>query len=241
MHEGEVSAELGLAGIPAISESTMIARDALIAAHEGGRAHFQHLSARASVVALAAAKAAGARVSGEASPHHLLLTDAAVRGLDSSVKMNPPLRTEDDRQALIDALRDGTIDCVATDHAPHSRDEKAVPFEQAPMGVTGLETAFAALHTDLVLPGVLALATLVERLTAGAALFELETPTIAPDAVANLTLIDLDATWRVGESGYESRSANCAFAGRELTGRVLLTVAGGRVAYRERAFALSAA
>jgi dihydroorotase len=241
MHEGEVSAELGLAGIPALSESTMIGRDCAITAAEGGRTHFQHLSARSSVQALAAAKAGGANVSGEASPHHLLLTETAVRGLDTSFKMNPPLRNEDDRQALIDGLRDGTIDCIATDHAPHSRDEKAVPFEQAPMGTTGLETAFAAIYTDLVLPGTLSLALLVERLGAAAALFELETPVIAPDAEANLTLIDLDASWRVGESGYESRSANCAFAGRELNGRVLLTLAAGQVAYRERAFALSAA
>jgi dihydroorotase len=241
MHEGEVSAELGLGGIPAISESTMIARDCLITAHESARTHFQHLSSRSSVEALAAARAAGTRVSGEASPHHLLLTDSAVRSLDTSFKMNPPLRTEDDRQALIAALRDGTIECIATDHAPHARDEKAVPFEEAPMGTTGLETAFAALYTDLVLPGTLRLATLIERLTAGAALFELDTPQIAVGAEANLCLIDLDATWRVGESGYESRSVNCVFAGRELSGRVLLTVAGGQVAYRERAFALSAA
>jgi dihydroorotase len=241
MHEGEVSAALGLSGIPSISEATMIARDALIARAEGARVHFQHLSARASVEALAAAKASGARVSGEASPHHLLLTDEAVRSLNTSFKMNPPLRSEDDRSALIDALRDGTIDCIATDHAPHSRDEKAVPFEEAPMGTTGLETAFATLYTDLVLPGTLTLSCLVERLTAGAALFELETPTIAPGAEANLCLVDLDATWRVGEAGYESRSANCAFAGRELNARVLLTAAAGQVAYRERSFALSAA
>jgi dihydroorotase len=241
MHEGEVSAALGLGGIPAISEATMIARDWLIAQAESGRIHFQHLSSRTSVEALAAALAAGARVSGEASPHHLLLTDEAVRSLDTRFKMNPPLRTEDDREALIDALRDGTIACVATDHAPHSRDEKAVPFEAAPMGTTGLETAFAALYTDLVLPGTLTLSCLLERLTAAAALFELDTPTIVPGAEANVCLIDLDATWRVGESGYESRSANCCFAGRELSGRVLLTAAAGQVAYRERSFALSAA
>ena len=241
MHEGEVSAELGLSGIPSISESTMIARDALIAAHESARIHFQHLSARSSVEALAAARGAGAPVSAEVSPHHLLLTDSAVRTLDTAFKMNPPLRTEADREALIAALRDGTIDCIATDHAPHARDEKAVPFEEAPMGTTGLETAFAALYTDLVVPGILSLATLIERLTAAAALFELERPRIAPGADANLCLVDLDASWRVGESGYESRSANCCFAGRELSGRVLLTVAGGQVAYRERAFALSAA
>ena len=241
MHEGEVSAALGLGGIPAISEATMIARDALIAKAEGGRTHFQHLSARASVEALAAAKANGARVSGEVSPHHLLLSDAEVRSLDTSFKMNPPLRSEDDRSALIDALRDGTIDCIATDHAPHTRDEKAVPFEEAPMGTTGLETAFAAIYTDLVVPGTLTLSTLIERLTAAARLFELDTPTIVPAAEANVCLIDLDATWRVGAGGYESRAANCCFAGRELSGRVLLTAAGGQVAYRQRTFALSAA
>ncbi len=238
MNEGEVSAALGLTGIPAVSEATMIARDSLIAAAERARVHFQHLSSRASVEALAHARAGGARVSGEASPHHLLLTEEAVRSLDTSFKMNPPLRTEDDRVALVEGLRDGTIECIATDHAPHSRDEKAVPFEQAPMGSTGLETAFAALYTGLVLPGALTLGCLIERLTAGAALFELATPTITPGSEANVCLIDLEATWRVGESGYESRSANCCFAGRELTGRVLLTASAGSVAYRERSFAL---
>jgi dihydroorotase len=241
MHEGAVSAELGLAGIPSISEATMIARDGLIAADEGGRVHFQHLSARRSVQALAAARAAGARVSAEVTPHHLLLTDAEVRGLDTSFKMNPPLRSEDDRAALIDALRDGTIECIATDHAPHSRDEKMVPFEQAPMGTTGLETAFGALYSDLVLPGILTLECLIERLTAAAALFDLVTPSVAVGAEANLCLVDLAAGWRVGEAGYESRSANCAFAGRQLSGRVLLTIARGHVAYRERSFALSPA
>ena len=155
--------------------------------------------------------------------------------------MNPPLRTETDRQALIDGLRSGVIDCVATDHAPHARDEKELPFEQAPMGTTGLETSFAALHTELVLPGVLGLATLVDRMTSGAALLELPAPRIAAGEPANLTLVDLNASWVVGEDGYESRSANCCFAGRELRGRVLLTIAAGAVAYRERAFAVSAA
>ena len=155
--------------------------------------------------------------------------------------MNPPLRAEGDRRALIDGLRDGTIDCVATDHAPHARDEKEVPFEEAPFGTTGLETAFAALHTELVLPGVLPLALLVERMTAGAQVMGLPVPRIAPGDPANLALVDLRARWTVGEHGYESRSDNSCYAGRTLTGRVLLTVAAGAVAYRERAFALSAA
>ncbi len=233
MHEGAVSARLGLAGIPSISESTMVARDAALAAYEGGRVHFQHLSCVESVEALAAWKAAGARVSGEASPHHLTLTDESVHSLDASrFKMNPPLRTEADRQALIAGLRDGTIECVATDHAPHARHEKEVPFEQAPMGVTGLETAFAALYTELVLPGILPLALVLERMTAGAALYELPVPRIAVGEPANLTLLDLEASWEVGAAGYASRSQNSCFHGRTLQGVVRMTLAAGSVAHR---------
>jgi dihydroorotase len=241
MHEGEISAGLGLAGIPPVSESTMIARDCALAAYEGGRIHVQHLSARESVALLATAKEAGVAVTCEATPHHLALTDGEVRSLDSAYKMNPPLRSEDDRQALIDALRSGVVDCVATDHAPHSLDEKEVPFEAAAMGVTGLETAFAALHTALVVPGVLDLDVLIERMSAGAGCLGLEAPRIAPDAEANLVLLDLDAEWAPGADGWESRSANCAFAGRKLRGRVMATVVGGRVVYRNRAFALGVA
>jgi len=234
MHEGEVSALLGMAGIPSISESTMIARDAQIAAYEDARIHVQHLSAVESVQAVAAAKAAGVRISAEASPHHLLLTDEVLREeeLHTRFKMNPPLRSERDRQALIDALRDGTIDCVATDHAPHANHEKEVPFEEAPMGTTGLETAFAALYTDLVVPGVLGLELVLERMTAGAALFDLPTPRVAAGEPANLVLVDLDAEWQAGESGWESKSENSSFAGRTLRGRVLLTLAGGAIAFR---------
>jgi dihydroorotase len=237
MHEGAVSAALGIAGIPTVAESTMVARDAALAAYEQGRVHFMHLSCAGSVDAVADAKARGVHVSAEVCPHHLLLTDADVRGLDTSMKMHPPLASEHDRQALIAALRSGTIDCIATDHAPHARDEKEVPFEQAPMGTTGLETAFAALHTGLVLTGEIELGLLVERMTAGAALFGLPTPTIAAGEPANLTVLDLQARWVAGEHGWESRSANCCFAGRLLQGRVLVTVAAGAVAHRDRALA----
>jgi dihydroorotase len=242
MHEGPVSAALGLAGVPSISESTMIARDAAIAGFERARIHVQHLSAAESVAAVRAAKAAGVQISCEASPHHLCLTDEAVRSLDPGrFKMNPPLRSEADRQALVEGLRDGTIECIATDHAPHAAEEKEVPFEQAAMGVTGLETAFAALHTDLVLPGVIGLSLLVERLSGGAAPFGLERPSLAPGSEANIALCDLSAEWIVGEEGYESRSGNSWCAGRELTGRVLMTLAGGQVAYRLRSFSLGVA
>jgi dihydroorotase len=234
MHEGAISAQLGVTGIPSISEATMIARDALIAGYEDGRIHIQHLSARESIQALADAKERGVRITGEASPHHLCLTDEAVRTLDTRMKMNPPLRAEADRQALIEGLKSGVIDCIATDHAPHARDEKEVPFEQAPMGTTGLETSFAAIYTNLVVPGVLTLELLVRRLTDGAALFDLPTPRIAPGEAADLTLVDLEREWVVGDGGYESRSANCCFDGRTLRGKVLLTIAAGAMAFRAR-------
>ncbi|HSS05491.1 MAG TPA: dihydroorotase [Solirubrobacterales bacterium] len=242
MHEGPVSAALGLAGVPSVSESTMIARDAALAGYEEGQIHVQHLSAAESVEAVRAAKAGGVRISCEASPHHLCLTDEEVRSLDPRrYKMNPPLRSEADRRALIEGLRDGTIECIATDHAPHAAEEKEVPFEQAAMGVTGLETAFASLHTELVIPGVIDLGLLVERMAGGAAPFDLERPTLAPGSEANVALCDLAAEWTVGEEGYESRSQNSWCAGRRLTGRVLMTVAGGQVAYRLRSFSLGVA
>jgi dihydroorotase len=232
MHEGAVSARLGLAGYPSIGESTIVARDAELALFEGGRMHFQHLSAAASVEALAYWQGRGAQVSGEASPHHLTLTHEAVLSLDTRFKMNPPLREESDRQALIAGLKDGTIACIATDHAPHAAHEKEVPFEEAPNGVTGLETSFASVYTELVKPGVLSLALLVEKLTAGAALYDLRTPAISTGAPADLALVDLGAEWVVGEHGYASRSANSCFHGRTLSGVVTLTVAAGTVAHR---------
>src|SRR5919202_1376245 len=236
MHEGEVSALLGLAGIPSIAESTMVARDAAIAAYEAARIHVQHLSCAESVAAVGAAKAAGVGISAEGSPHHLTLTHEALReSLRTELKMNPPLRAAGHREALVAALRDGTIDCVATDHAPHAPDEKEVPFEEAPMGTIGLETAFAILNTELVGPGLITLGLLVERMTAGAQLLGLPTPTLAPGAPADLCLVDLDAGWSVGEAGYRSRSQNCAFHGRRVRGAVLRTVADGGVAHRSPA------
>jgi len=238
MREGPVSAALGLTGIPPISESTMVLRDAALAGYEQGRIHCQHLSCAASVEAVAHAKARGWRVSAEVTPHHLLLTEEDVRSMDTRMKMNPPLPSEEDRQALIAGLRAGTIDCVATDHAPHAREEKEVPFEQAPMGTTGLETAFAALYTGLVQTGLLSLELLVQRMIAGAALFGLSVPSIVRGRPASMTLIDLEAEWIAGELGWESRSENCCFAGRPLQGRVLLTLSSGAVVYRERAFSV---
>ncbi len=232
MHEGAVAAELGLAGWPAVAESAMVERDVALAAHEGRPLHVMHLSALESVEALRRAQAAGVQVTGEATPHHLCLTDDVVRSLDPNVKMNPPLRAERDRQALVAGLRDGTIACIGTDHAPHARHEKEAPFEEAPFGVTGLETAFAALYTHLVAPGVLPLEVILERLSAGPArVFGLSRPRIAVGETANLVSLDLEAEWTVTEDGFRSRSVNSWLLGQTVTGSVRQTVADGRVVF----------
>jgi dihydroorotase len=232
MHEGTVSAELGFHGYPSVAESVMVGRDLALAAHERQPVHLLHLSARESVEELRRARAAGVAASGEATPHHLCLTDDAVRNLDSNLKMNPPLRAEEDRQALIEGIRDGTIEAIATDHAPHAAYEKEVPFEEAPFGVTGLETAFAVLNTRLIDPGVLPLATVLERMSAGAArIYGLEPPRVAVGAPANLVVLDLETTWSVAEDEFRSRSANSWLLGATLKGKVVKTVANGKLVY----------
>jgi len=232
MHEGPVSAELGFEGYPSVAESLMVERDLALAAYERQPLHLLHLSARESVEALSRAQVAGVAATGEVTPHHLCLTDEAVRSLDPNVKMNPPLRSEEDRAALVAALRDGTIAAVATDHAPHARHEKEVPFEAAPFGVTGLETAFSALYTHLVEPGLLKLETLLERMSGGPARsYGLDAPRIAVGARANLVLLDLKASRRVAESDFRSRSTNSWLLGETVKGQVRLTVAAGRVAF----------
>jgi dihydroorotase len=232
MHEGAVSAELGFSGYPSVAESVMVERDLALAAYESRPLHLLHLSAAESVAAVSRAQAAGQAATAEVTPHHLCLTDEAVRSLDANFKMNPPLRSENDRQALIAALRDGTIAAIATDHAPHARHEKDVPFEEAPFGVTGLETAFAALYTELVEPGVIPLETLLQRMSAGPArAYGLDEPRIAVGAPANLVLLDLESSWRVTEDGFRSRSANSWLLGRRLKGRIRATIAAGRLVY----------
>jgi dihydroorotase len=232
MHEGAVSAELGLGGWPSVAETLMVERDLALAGYEGRPVHLQHLSAQGSVDAVRRARLNGVAVSAEASPHHLCATDESIRSLDANLKMNPPLRTEDDRRALVEGLVDGTIDCIGTDHAPHARHEKDVPFEEAPFGVTGLETAFAALHTHLVREGEVALAILLERMSAGPArALGLPVPRIAVGEPANLVLLDLDAEWTVREDRFRSRSANSWLLGRTLVGAVVKTIADGRVVY----------
>jgi dihydroorotase len=210
----------------------MVERDLALAAYEGRPLHLLHLSARESVEALVAAQERGAEATAEATPHHLCLTDDAVRSLDPNLKMNPPLRSEADRAALLEGLRNGNISSIASDHAPHARHEKDVPFEAAPFGVTGLETAFPALYTHLVEPGLLSLETLLDRMSAGPArAYGIEPPRIEVGAPANLVLIDPNASWRVKEEGFRSRSANSWLLGRTLRSKVRMTVAAGRVAF----------
>jgi dihydroorotase len=232
MHEGIVSAELGLAGYPSVAESVAVGRDLALAAYEGQPIHLMHLSTSESVELLRRALVDGAQVSAEVTPHHLCLTDEAVRSLDTNLKTNPPLGSEADRLALIEALKSGAISCIATDHAPHARQEKDVPFEAAPFGVTGLETAFAALYTHLVEPGLLPLETLLDRMSAGPAqAFDLPVPRISVGEPANLVLLDLEATWLVREERFRSLSANSWLLGEALRGEVALTVAAGRVVF----------
>jgi dihydroorotase len=232
MHEGEVSAELGFTGYPSVAESLMVERDLALAAYERQPVHLLHLSAWESVQALRRARQAGIEATGEVTPHHLCRTDEAVRSLDSNVKMNPPLRSESDRAALIEALEDGTVTCIATDHAPHARHEKEVPFEAAPFGVTGLETAFASLYTHLIEPGLVPLATVLERMSTGPArAYGLDEPRVAVGARANLVLLDLKASYRITEELFRSRSANSWLLGETVKGRVRATVANGRLVY----------
>ena len=238
MHEGVISARIGLAGIPGVSEAVQVARDCSLAAYEDARIHICHVSARETVEEIRLAKARGVSVTAEVTPHHLLLTDQVV-GDDpdpAKFKMNPPLRGSDDREALIEALIDGTLDCIATDHAPHPADEKENPFAAAPFGVIGLETAFAACHTELVVGGRMDLSDLVLRMSTNPArIFGLPVPSLADGARADLAVVDLAATDVVGERPYASKSTNAAFVGMQLTGQVVMTLAGGQDVYRRNA------
>jgi dihydroorotase len=232
MHEGEVSAELGFTGYPSVAESLMVERDLALAVYERRPLHLLHLSAWESVQALRRARSEGVNATAEVTPHHLCLTDEVVRSLDSNVKMNPPLRAESDRTALIEGLKDGTITAIATDHAPHARHEKDVPFEAAPFGVTGLETAFASIYTHLVEPGIVPLQVVLERMSAGPArVYGLDEPRIAVGNRANLVLLDLAASHRITEGSFRSRSTNSWLLGQTVRGKVRATIADGRLVH----------
>lgn len=231
MHEGEWSARLGIPGIPSSAEDVMVARDLLLVADTGGRYHLQHLSSARSLELIRQAKAQGLAVTCEASPHHLFLTDRAVADTEFStdVKMKPPVRSEADRQALLRGLEDGTIDCIATDHAPHHADEKDVEFQVAPFGIVGLETAVSLCLDRLVHPGLITLSRLVELMSTNPAkILGVPGGTLAEGAVADVTLLDLDAPVTVDKTTFHSKGKNTPFHGWTLRGKAVGTILGGR-------------
>jgi dihydroorotase len=232
MNEGVVSTELGVAGAPAAAEDIMVARDILLAELTGAHVHIAHLSTAGAVRLVREAKARGVRVTAEVTPHHLLLTEDAVRSFEANAKMNPPLRSKHDTEVLLEALVDGTIDCVATDHAPHAGSEKEGEFDRAAFGIVGLETAVGLMLDRLVRPGALPLATLVSRLSRDPArLLGLPGGHLAPGAPADLTVLDPAAEWTVDPARFQSRSRNTPFAGWPVTGRPWKTIVGGGIVF----------
>jgi dihydroorotase len=232
MNEGVVSTELGIAGAPAAAEDIMVARDIVLAELTGAHVHIAHLSTAGAVRLVREAKSRGVRVTAEVTPHHLLLTEEAVRSFDANAKMNPPLRTKRDADVLLEALADGTIDCIATDHAPHAGSEKEGEFDRAAFGIIGLETAVGLLLDRLVRPGALPLGTLVSRLSRDPArLLGLPGGSLAPGAAADITLLDPAAAWTVDPARFQSRSRNTPFGGWALTGRPWKTIVGGRIVW----------
>jgi dihydroorotase len=232
MNEGVVSARLGLRGKPNAAEDVHTIRDLLLAELTGGHIHLQHVSTAFGVEMIRRAKEKGIRVTAEATPHHLLLTDEAVDGYRTEAKMNPPLRSPRDRAAVLEGFRDGTLDVLATDHAPHHYDEKEQAFDDAPNGIIGLETAFGLAYTHLVLTGAVDLTTLIERMSlAPARAFHLPGGTLAEGSPADVSVFDLTAEWTVDPQRFLSRSRNTPFAGWPLTGRAVLTVVDGRVVF----------
>lgn len=232
IYAGPLARRLGVGGIPSEAESDAVARDLDVLARTGGRLHVCHVSTAGSIELIRRAKADGLAVTAEATPHHLVLTVDAVESTGADAKMNPPLASAADREALRAGLADGTIDCVATDHAPHTAAEKRRGLEDAPFGILGLETAFAVLYTDLVLAGAIDLDTLVRRMSSDAArVMGIEPPSIRAGARADLAAFDTESDWSVDPERFHSRSRNTPFAGRRLRGRPVYTMADGRVAY----------
>ncbi len=235
VHEGEISTRLGLKGWPGVAEDLMVQRDLMLAEYTGGHVHIAHLSTARGAEFVRRAKKARIPATCEVTPHHLVLTDAAVAGYDTSAKMNPPLRSEEDRKALLRALADGTVDAIATDHAPHHVDEKTVEFSRAPFGVVGLETAVPICLDRLVRGGVVGLPRLVELFTAGPArILRLDRGTLRPGADADVTVLDLERRVVVDPSQFRSKSRNTPFAGWSLRGAAVMTLVAGRVVHDVR-------
>jgi len=234
MRSGHMAMKLGLKGIPRAANSCQVARDMDLAHYTGGRVHICHVSVREELDYIATAKAKGVKVTCEVTPHHLTLTDNCLETYDTNFKMSPPLGPEDDRLALIEGLRNGTIDCIATDHAPHTDMEKDRVMSEAPFGVIGLESAFPVLYTDLVLKKEIGLAALIEKMTvAPARILRVPKGTLAIGEDADIAILDLDTEFTLDVTKFFSRSRNCPFAGRKLRGRAWATVVGGRVVFRD--------
>jgi len=233
MNEGIVSLALGLGGMPAAAEEVMIGRDTALAESTGGRLHVMHVSTAGGVALVRQAKARGVRVTAEACPHHFTLTDEALRTFDSNCKMSPPLRTAADVDAIIAGLADGTIDCIATDHAPHAREKKMLELDRAPFGILGLETAIGLSVLRLIVPGHIGWPRLVEAMsTLPARILGLDRGTLRPGSPADVTIIDPDRSWKVDVRSFRSKSINSPFDGWTLRGRAVATIVGGRLKYR---------
>ena len=233
MNEGFTATRLGLKGIPAAAEEVMVARDIILAEATGCRLHIAHVSTAGSVRLVREAKARGVKVTAEATPHHFTLTDREVEGYDTSTKVNPPLRGEADVAALREGLADGTIDVIATDHAPHTLEDKDLEYDLAPFGMVGLETAVGLVWTELVSPGVISPAKAVAMLTVNpAGILGLEKGPLIPGSTADITIIDPDLEERVDPDSFQSKGRNTPFAGRKLKGLPVCTIVGGKIVYR---------
>ncbi len=235
VNEGEISTSLGLRGWPAVAEEVMVQRDIFLADYTGGSVHLAHLSAARSVDLVRRAKRGKASVTCEVTPHHLVLTELAASGYDTNAKMNPPLRSEADRKGLLKAVADGTVDAIATDHAPHHVDEKSIEFSRAPFGIVGLETAVSLCLDRLVHAGVIGLARMVELFTTGPArILRLDRGTLAPGADADVTVLDTNRRVTVDPAKFLSKSCNTPFAGWSLHGAPVMTLVGGRIVHDAR-------
>ena len=234
MHEGRISLLLGLKGMPALAEDMDAVRDIQLAKDTGAHIHIAHVSTKGAIEAVRAAKAEGLNVTCEVTPHHFTLTDKAVEGYDTNTKMAPPLRSQEHLEAIIEGIKDGTIDAIATDHAPHHADEKSLEYDRAPFGITGLETAIGLAFNQLVNTGIIDLARLVELCSTNPAkIFKLENRgTLVPGSIADITIIDPNLTWTYRNADSKSKSRNSPFDGWELNGGAVATIVGGRIVYR---------
>ena len=233
MNESFESTKLGMKGAPPESEEIAVLRDIALARSTGGRVHFQHITTKRAVEAIRLAKKEGVKVTAEAAPHHLVLTDTEIgKAFDTNLRVNPPLRTEEDRQALIEGLVDGTIDCIASDHAPHSEEEKDCEFDLAPPGMIGLETSIALINTFLIEKGIMSWADVIRKMTIiPAKILNLPAGTLAVGSAADIAIFDPEKKWTVKVDKFRSKSKNSPYIGWKLTGQVARTILGGRTVY----------